>query len=112
MPEEIQPSPQGGAVLDIGGDIGALLLHVGPDHLEREVHVAPIDDPDTRTHTVVREHPLPDGRTTVAALFPDLPAGTYYVLGHDVAVTIIGGHVTEQHLPDQVASLDPPHPAT
>lgn len=73
MPEEIQAPPLGAAVLDIGGHVGALLLHVGVDHLEEEIHVAPIDDPETTTHTVVRERPLTGGRTTIAALFPHCP---------------------------------------
>lgn len=98
MTTETQPTPQSGAILDIGEDIGALLLHVPAHHLEEEIHVAPLDDPDHRTHTVVREHPLPGGRHAVAALFPTLTAGKYQIIGYDIAVSILGGHVTEQHL--------------
>lgn len=88
--------PEAGAVLEIGGDVGALLLHADEARHEQEIHVAPVDDPEHRTHTVVRAHPLPDGGHVHAALFPELAAGDYRVVGGDGAViTIRGGEVTE-----------------
>lgn len=98
-PVEAQPEPGGGAILDIGGDVGALLLHTSAEWLEREIHVAPVADPAHRTHTVSRGHPLPSGGTTHAALFPALPAGDYRIVGGDSQIlTIRGGEVTEHEL--------------
>ena len=88
--------PTGSAVLDIGGDVGALLLRTGPERHEQEIHVAPVQDPDHRTHTVVRAHPLPGGGHVHAALFPALAAGDYRVVGGDGrTITIRGGEVTD-----------------
>lgn len=93
---EHHDEPQAGAVLEIGGSIGALLLHADAARHEQEIHVAPVDDPEHRTHTVVRAHPLPGGGHVHAALFPELPAGDYRVVDGDGAlITIRGGEVTE-----------------
>jgi hypothetical protein len=100
MPETHRP-PEGPAILDIGADTGALLLHTSEELYEQEIHVAPVHDPDHTVHTVVRAHPLFDGRHVYAALFPALPAGDYRIVGADSAtvVTIQGGQVCELDAP-------------
>jgi hypothetical protein len=97
---ETHGPPQGAAILDIGADTGALLLRTGKELHEREIHVAPLNDPTRTVHTVVRAHPLLDGRSVYAALFPALPAGDYRIVGADsVVVTIDGGRVCELDAP-------------
>lgn len=89
-------------VLDIGGDIGALVVHTGPEHSEREVEISPGADHDApRSHNVV--HPR-RGAGTIAytAVFPSVPAGTYTIWrdAHSphATITIHGGRVTEHRL--------------
>jgi hypothetical protein len=97
---ENHAAPQAGAILDIGAEIGALVLYVGAGWHEREIHVHPVGSPGRRTHTVVRRHPLPSGGAVFAALFPALPAGDYVVAGRGGPpfMTVRGGEVTEARL--------------
>ncbi len=96
---ETHSRPESGAVLDIGGDTGALLLLVDAARDEEEIHVSPVTDPGHRTHTVVRAHRTPRDTTVYGALFPALPAGRYRIVGADDAVVDIrGGEVTQRSL--------------
>jgi hypothetical protein len=90
----------GAAVLDIGGDVGALVLYAPSALVGREVEVEPQDRPAARVHTVVRERRM-DDRRLFPAVFPALPAGRYRICAHGVAalVTIVGGTVTEAEWP-------------
>lgn len=90
-------------VLDIGGDVGALVIHAGPELAEREIEISPADaDTDAhREHNVV--HARRDRyRTAYTAVFPSVHAGDYTVWAHDgsphAVVTIRGGEVTEHHM--------------
>jgi hypothetical protein len=90
-------------VLDIGGDIGALTIHTGPDRDETEIEISPVgaDPAAHRTHNVVHVRQV-GARTFHAAVFPSVPAGEYTVW-RDAdtaagAVTIHGGQVTEYRL--------------
>ena len=84
------------AVLDIGGDIGALILYADESYREREVEISPVGDDARRTHTAIHER-IVGGRAVFAGLFPDLKAGTYRLWADDPAlpdrVTVIGGEV-------------------
>jgi hypothetical protein len=71
------PSYEGAVVLDIGGDIGALIIFTEPGEAGREIEVSPIDD-DTRTHVAVRERQLA-GSTVYCAVYPRLTAGRYTI---------------------------------
>jgi len=94
------PCAPASVVLDIGGEIGALILRADADHLGREIEISPVAQ-DTapeppRTHSMVRER-----RTTPPtydAVYPDLHEGEYTVWrDHDTAagtVTIRGGNVS------------------
>jgi hypothetical protein len=88
-------------VLDIGGDVGALLIYAGPELREQEIEISPGHDPAApRSHNVV--HARTDGRRTgYTAVFPSVPAGDYTIWRHDggpqASVTIQGGRVTEHH---------------
>lgn len=86
------------AVLDIGGDIGALIIYTGPELHGAEIEVSPRGDDTQRTHTAVLERQV-NGRALYAALYLALPAGEYRIWWDDSTlpreVTISGGAVAE-----------------
>jgi hypothetical protein len=86
------------AVLNIGGDVGALILYTGPEYLEAEVEISPIGDDQARVHTAIHERRAGD-RTVYAGIYPELRAGTYRVWVDDPTlpdrVTIVGGEVAQ-----------------
>ncbi|HET7035423.1 MAG TPA: hypothetical protein VFI42_07060 [Thermomicrobiaceae bacterium] len=86
------------AVLDIGGDIGALIVYTQPDLSGLEIEVSPLGDDLRRTHTEVDERRV-NGKTVFAGIFPELTAGEYTLWGHDPrltrTITIVGGTVSE-----------------
>ena len=90
-------------VLDIGGEIGALVVHTGSDLAEQEIEISPTTaDPDAhREHNVVHARRDRD-RTAYTAVFPSVSAGDYTVWRRDgvphAVVTIRGGEVTEHHM--------------
>ena len=81
-------------MLDIGGDIGALVVRLDPGTEGTELHVRAPAVTDWTIHTGVWERHQGDGHVTVA-LFPELREGTWIVLdehGQDVtSVTVTGG---------------------
>ncbi|SRR5579883_970507 len=89
--------PTAHVVLDIGGDIGALIVHAGPELLGREVEASPVGHAWLRTHTEILERRA-NGTSSYAAVFPALPAGSYTIWkneqdGDEVAVS--GGAIAE-----------------
>jgi hypothetical protein len=90
-------------VLDIGGDIGALVIRTGPELSQREIEISPgADHAAPRSHNVV--HARRGGDTTAyIAVFPSVPAGDYTVWrdknSPHALVTIRGGQVTEHRMP-------------
>ena len=52
------PSGPGSVVLDIGGDVGALIIITPARMAGEEIHISPLDDPAARTHALVRERRL------------------------------------------------------
>lgn len=66
-------------VLDIGGDIGALMITTGPSLDEAEIEISPGVDPRApRTHNQV--HVRRNGKQVAyTAVFPSVPAGDYTV---------------------------------
>lgn len=79
-------------VVDIGRDIGALVIYTSNEMAGSEIEITPVHG-DTRTHTAVRERRLDNG-VTHAAVFPRLPAGDYLLPGRG-SVTVKGGAITE-----------------
>ena len=65
-------------MLDIGGDVGALLLITGPERSGSEIEVRRLDDGEL-THTAVHPRHTPSG-VLHAALYPALLAGDYELL--------------------------------
>jgi hypothetical protein len=87
-------------VLDIGGNIGALLVTAGPELADEEIEISPGVDPTAqRSHNVV--HARHNGRVVVAysAVFPSVPAGEYTVWHRNgsphAVITVHGGQVTQ-----------------
>src|SRR4051794_17730557 len=93
------PRPEAAtAVLDIGGDVGALLVEVDVMPAGGELHARRAGDPSAAAfHTGV--HSRWAGKTvTNVALFPAVRSGTYDVLGQrgapSLRVVVAGGEVT------------------
>ena len=88
-------------VLDIGADIGALIIHAGPDLSEIEIEISAGPDPATpRSHNVVHARRGRHG-TAYSAVFPSVLAGDYTIWrpngGPKANVTVHGGQITEHH---------------
>lgn len=85
-------------VLDIGDDVGALVLYTPPAYADREIEVSPAEDDSRRTHTGVLLRRL-GGRAFHAAVYPALRAGVWRIWTDDgclpARVIIAGGVVTE-----------------
>jgi hypothetical protein len=93
--------PQQAAVLDIGGDVGALLVQTGPDLEGAEIELY-----DERggyvMHTEVHGREV-SGSTRYAGLFPTVLEGTYLLEVGDGSprerVTVTGGQVATVQQP-------------
>jgi hypothetical protein len=89
---------QGPPVLDIGDDIGALVLLTPDSLVGQEIEVSPVDDDRRRTHTQVHRRNVA-GRTLGVAVYPALPEGRYRICDDDPTrqhrVSIVGGKVAE-----------------
>ena len=99
---EPYPHVRGGPpVLDIGGDIGALLVTMNPDTAGTELHLRSEHQPPIRIHTGIW-HRTNGDRQVTTAVFAELPQGAYWVLdstGTDLRrVTIRGGALTRLDL--------------
>lgn len=98
MPAEEEKRLQGGsAVLDIGDDIGALIIYTRAVLHGAEIEVSPKENRTLRVHSAVLERAVA-GRTIYAALFLALPADDYVVwCTADMAneVRVAGGQVAE-----------------
>ena len=91
---QLPPSGQGSVVLDIGGDVGALLLRVPAMLNGYEIDIQPDDLTMPRTHSAVRARVLTGG-TSYAAVYPSLKEGTYTIVDSGQTFTITGGAITE-----------------
>lgn len=88
-------------VLDIGGDVGALILYTPASMDGQEIEISRARAA-VRTHSVVRRRDAGDA-TVYAAVYPDLAAGEYAIwrdAEHQATTaTIAGGSVTNCHWP-------------
>jgi hypothetical protein len=86
------------AVLDIGDDVGALIIYCRLELLGRQIDVSLRGYEWQRTHTDVLERRV-NNRPIFAALFQSLRVGDYVIWGNSQEpigeVTITGGQVTE-----------------
>ena len=86
------------AVLDIGEDIGALVIYTRQELRGKEIEVSLKGNEVKRVHTAVWERSV-NGRTLFAGIYPSLPAGDYIIWTTPPSeVTIIGGQVAEVDL--------------
>jgi hypothetical protein len=85
-------------VLDIGGDVGALIVHADPELHGVEVEISPTEDDGSRSHKEVLQRSI-NGRPAFTAVFDGLPAGTYTLWMHGQArarrVSIERSKITE-----------------
>lgn len=99
----LAPSGQGTVVLNIGGEIGALVIHTPAGLHGHEIEVSPVSDAAVRTHAAVRARYVRDG-VRFSVVIDSLPQGRY-VVWHDpvtplAEVDIAGGSVTEYEWPE------------
>jgi hypothetical protein len=97
-------SRAGSVVLDLGDDIGALILDAPAElnGMEIEISRAPGGTGARRTHALVRER-VTDAGVSYAAVYVSVPAGDYVVWRDEDnaagAVTVRGGHITRFRWP-------------
>ena len=88
-------------VLDIGGDVGALLVYLDGPTPSGELEAQPLGAPEARFHTGVHPREL-FGTTAYVALYPEVQQGAYELLDCGLqpiaAVAVEGGAVTEVDL--------------
>jgi hypothetical protein len=89
--------------LDIGGDVGALVVAM-PAELEGvEIDIRPVGRADA-THVAVVARPTPSGRAIHSAVFFELAAGPYELCRRPdgpvrLRVDVVGGRVTRAEWP-------------
>jgi hypothetical protein len=92
------PSGLGTVVMEVGGDIGALVLYTPAEMDGDEIEISRDDEPGARrTHSQVRPRHL-GAVTKYAAVYPGLAAGPYTLWRDEgtpaASVTIVGGQIT------------------
>jgi hypothetical protein len=97
------PSGPGTVVLELGADVGALVLLTPAELDGREIEISRDAVPGARrTHSQVRPRHMPAG-TKYAAVYPDLPAGQYTIWADEQRpvgrVVITGGRVANWSWP-------------
>jgi hypothetical protein len=101
--QQLPPSTTASVVLDIGGEVGALVVELPRELLGRELDLFPLGGADLPVvHTEVRERRVGDG-VVYAAVYPTVPAGSYLVEGLDQVFVVQGGRVTES----RAAGMEP-----
>jgi hypothetical protein len=94
-------APGATPVLDIGDDVGALVVYLPEDTPSGELEACPEGRPADHFHTGVHPRPI-GGETVYTAVFPEVIDGSYQVLddaGIPMAlVRVTGGHVAELDL--------------
>lgn len=106
------PTGPGSVILELGGDVGALILETPPDLAGREIEISTRANP-ARTHSLVRQRRGRDG-TSHAAVYPGLPAADYIIWRDDGTpagtVTIRGGAVARFRWPEVAPDSEAPRP--
>jgi hypothetical protein len=98
------PSAPGTVVMELGADIGALVLYTPASLNDREIEISRDGHPGApRAHSQVRPRHMPTV-TTYAAVYPGLPAGQYTIWRDEhspaATVTVAGGQVTSCRWPE------------
>jgi hypothetical protein len=98
------PTGPGSVVMELGADIGALVLYTPPGLDGEEIEISRDDEPGGhRPHSQVRARPLP-GQTRYAAVYPGLRAGCYTIWRDQrtpaATVSVTGGQVSSCQWPE------------
>ena len=90
-------APASSVVLDIGDDVGALIILTSDELDGREVEISPRDVDWLKTHAVVRPRRIGSQRVA-AAVFPELPQGEYTLWrnGQDGQPVVVRGGVVAE----------------
>jgi hypothetical protein len=95
------PGAHSTPVLDIGGEVGALVVYLAAEPPTGELEACPVDDPTARFHTGVHRRAISHGFAW-AAVFPEVTQGTYHLLDDEgiplAHVTVTGGTVHQLDL--------------
>jgi hypothetical protein len=98
-PYSARPHPEF-VVLEIGENLGALVVHTGANMHGKEVEISPADDDQRRSHKEVLERAAA-ARIAYTAVFDRIPAGTYTLWTDGIArargVEVAGGQIAELH---------------
>ncbi|MGH9152943.1 MAG: phospholipase [Acidimicrobiales bacterium] len=88
-------------VLDVGGEVGALVVHLAAVPAGGELQAQPAGGPAGRFHTGVHLRQV-GGDAVPVALYPALVEGGYDILGDDLlplaTVQVVGGEVAQLDL--------------
>jgi hypothetical protein len=91
----LRPEP---VVLEIGGELGALVVYTDAALLHDEIEISPAADESRRSHKDVLER-LAGGRSVHAAVFDRLEQGEYTLWHRGEALTrgvpVLGGEIAE-----------------
>ena len=95
------PSGPGTVVMELGADIGALVLYTPAELDGEEIEISRDGDGARRTHSQVRPRHMASV-TRYAAVYPNLAAGQYTIWTATVSltVTVTGGQVTSCRWPE------------
>jgi len=96
---EIQPPSGLSPVLDIGGDVGAVVAYLAEPMGRGELDIQPTGRPERRFHTGIHRRVIGDGSRAHVAVFPEVHEGAYDLIddhGQPFAPIVVrGGSVTE-----------------
>jgi hypothetical protein len=96
-----RPGAHSAPVLDIGGEVGALVVYLADRPPTGELEACPAGDPAARFHTGVHHRPTGWGGAWTA-VFPEVTEGRYQLLDDGGApladVTVTGGGVHQLDL--------------
>jgi hypothetical protein len=98
------PTGPGSVVLELGAEVGALILYTPAELDGAEIEISRDGDLlSRRTHSQVRPRPVADG-TRYAAVYSSLAAGQYTIWRDEDrpagTVTIAGGQITSWCWPE------------
>jgi hypothetical protein len=104
--EDHSHAGQGPVVLDIGGDVGALVIEMPASLAGVEIEARPVgpDQPGHLPHVAVLARPTPDGRQVHSAVFGALVSGPYQLYQRPagpvrLTVQVAGGAVAHARWP-------------
>jgi len=85
-------------VLEIGEDVGAVVVYMGPSSEGKQLDLTPAGSPRSHhLHNVVRRRTTPAGDKVFAAVFPQVHEGIYWLWAEGpepiAELAVVGGQV-------------------